>query len=242
MSTDRQVMDIQGVPVEVVRKDIKNLYLSVYPPNGRVRVSAPRWFSDEAILTAVVSRLGWIRRKQASFAAQERQSQRDFVTGESHYVWGKRYRLEVIEQGESPRVRIRNNGWLEMRVRPETLRERREIILQEWYRDLLRARIPELIAKWESVINVDVGECRIKKMKTRWGTCNITARRIWLNLELVKKPPVCLEYVFVHEMVHLLERRHNERFRAYMDQFLPQWRLYRDELNHFPLVHEDWRY
>ena len=125
---------------------------------------------------------------------------------------------------------------------PETLRERREIILQEWYRDLLRARIPELIAKWESVINVDVGECRIKKMKTRWGTCNITARRIWLNLELVKKPPVCLEYVFVHEMVHLLERRHNERFRAYMDQFLPQWRLYRDELNHFPLVHEDWRY
>ena len=236
------MIDVNGVPVEVVRKDIKNLYLAVYPPHGRVRVSAPRWFSDEAIRTAVVSRLGWIRRKRAAFAAQWRQSQRDFVTGESHYVWGQRYRLDVSEHNAPPSIRIRNNEWLEMRVRPGTPREKREAIIQEWYRDLLRARIPGLIAKWTPVIGVDVGECRIKKMKTRWGTCNITARRIWLNLELVKKPPMCVEYVLVHEMVHLLERRHNERFRAYMDQFLPQWRHYRDELNHFPLAHEDWHY
>ncbi len=164
------------------------------------------------------------------------------VTGESHYVEGHRYRLDVIEQGGPSSVKLRNNSTLELRVRAGIGREKREAIIHRWYRRRLRERIPELIAKWETLIGVRVADWGIKKMKTRWGTCNITARRIWLNLELAKKPSSCLEYIIVHEMVHFLEWHHNDRFREYMDKFMPQWRLLRDYLNQAPLAHEDWRY
>jgi predicted metal-dependent hydrolase len=179
----------------------------------------------------VISRLGWIHRQQNVLEEQERQSVRELVTGESHFVQGRRYRLDVIEQDTPASVVIRHGKTLELRVRPGTDRDKRKDVLQRWYRQLLRAQIPDLQARWEPEIGVRVASCAIKRMKTKWGTCNIEARRIWLNLELAKKPPACLEYILVHEMVHLLERHHNDRFRAYMDKLLPQWRLHREELN-----------
>ncbi len=242
MITSRHYIEVHGIPVEVVRKDIKNLHLGVYPPEGRVRIAVPLRLDDEAIRLAVISRLQWIRRQQDGFERQERQSEREMITGESHYVEGRRYRLDVVEQDGPAAVCLRNNTTLELRVRRGTSREKREAVLQDWYRQRLRAQIPQLIAKWEPEFGVTVADWGIKKMKTRWGTCNIEARRIWLNLELAKKPICCLEYILVHEMVHLLERHHNERFRQLMDRLMPQWRLYREVLNRAPLSHENWAY
>lgn len=242
MSTERHTIAVSGMTVEVVRKPIKNLHLGVYPPAGRVRIAVPLHIDDEAVRLAVISKLGWIRRQQRAFDRQPRQSQREMVAGESHYVFGRRYRLRVVEEDAPARVTIRGNNHLILRVRPGTSAEKREEILSQWYRRRLRAVVPELIARWEPVIGVQVAEWGIRRMKTRWGTCNIEAGRIWLNLELAKKPPQCLEYILVHEMVHLLERHHNDRFRECMDRFMPQWRLHRDELNRWPLAHEDWEY
>ena len=235
-------INVRGLSVEVVRKDIKNFYIGVHPPNGRVRVSAPLRFDEDAIRMAVISRLDWIRRQQTTFAQQERQSQREFVTGESHYFCGRRYRLDVTEQDCPPTVQLLNNTRIGLNVRPGTGRDKREAVFHEWYRQHLRSQVPPLLAEWEPKMNVAVNEVRIRKMKTCWGSCNIAAKRIWLNLELAKKPNTCLVYVLAHEMVHLLERHHTERFRELMDQFLPQWRTYRDELNRAPLAHENWRY
>ncbi|RIK48112.1 MAG: metal-dependent hydrolase [Chloroflexi bacterium] len=242
MTTKSHHIDVRGIPVEIVRKDIKNLHLGVYPPNGRVRAAVPLRLDDDAVRLAIISRLGWIRRQQQRFEQQERQSQREMITGESHYFQGRRYRLNVIEQPGPAAVNLPNNTTLELRIPPGADRDKREALLHRWYRHHLRQQIPPLLAKWEPKIGVQVAEWGIKKMKTRWGACNITARRIWLNLELAKKPPACLEYIPVHEMVHLLERRHNERFRELMDKFMPQWRLHREELNRAPLGHEEWSY
>ena len=235
-------IEVSGIPVEIVRKEIKNLHVGVYPPSGRVRVAAPLLLDDEAVRLAVISRLGWIRRKRGEFERQVRQSQREFVTGESHYFEGRRYRLDVVERDAPPAVKLRNNTRLELGVRPNADREAREAVLHRWYRRHLRNQLPPLIAKWEPKLGVTVEDVRIKKMKTLWGSCNIEARRIWLNLELAKKPSPCLTYILVHEMVHLLERHHNDRFHELMDNFIPQWHSYRDELNRAPLAHEDWRY
>ena len=240
MSTDKYHISVRGIPVTVVRKDIKNLHLSVYPPDGRVRVSAPLRLDDDAIRLAVISRLAWIRRKRVEFERQDRQSRREFVSGESHYFEGRRYRLDVIESRASVGIRLRNNAWMEMRVRPATGRDAREALLYRWYRAQLRERIPEMVTKWESRIGVTVDDWRIRRMKTRWGTCNAEARRIWLNSELAKKPVACLEYVVVHEMVHLIERKHNERFWSILDRVLPRWRVHLEELNRAYLADEDW--
>ena len=240
--TERYHIEVSGLSVEVVRKDIKHFYIGVHPPSGRVRVSAPLRFDDETVRMAVISRLGWIRRKQAAFAKQERQSQREFVTGESHYFAGKRYLLDVTEHNRPPTVHLLNNTKIGLSVRPGTDRAKREAIFHRWYRQQLHAQVPPLLTKWEPKLGVSVNEVRIKRMKTLWGSCNVEAKRIWLNLELAKKPNSCLVYVLVHEMVHLLEREHSDRFRELMDRFLPQWRSYRDELNRAPLAHESWRY
>ena len=242
MTTRGHIIDVRGISVEIVRKDIKNLHVGVYPPNGRVRVAAPLWLDDNAVRVAVIARLGWIRRQQVEFEQQERQSQREFVTGESHYFEGRRYRLDVIACDDRPSVRLLNNTTMALRVRPDSNRDAREVILHKWYRDKLRARLPVLLSKWESIIGERVAFIGIRKMKTRWGTCNREARRIWLNLELIKKPSICLEYVLVHEMVHLIERNHNDRFRELMDKFMPQWRSCRDKLNQAPLAHSKWQY
>jgi hypothetical protein len=233
---------VNGLVVDVVRKDIKNLHLAVYPPDGRVRVAAPLLIDNEAVRLAVISKLAWIKRQQALFQGQDRQSAREYVSRESHYYWGDRYLLNVAYHDAPPQVVVRNKTTLDLFVREGSDAAQRERVLQEWYRQQLKAAIPPLIAKWEPIIGEGVAEWRVKRMKTRWGTCTIEARRIWLNLELVKKPPNCLEYIVVHEMVHLLERHHNERFVAYMDKFMPQWRLFRDELNQAPLAHETWEY
>ncbi len=230
-------IEVGGVVVEVVRKRIKNLHLSVHPPEGRVRVSAPVRLDDEAVRLAVVSRLAWIRRKQKAFAGQPRQSRREMVTGESHYFLGRRYRLRVLEENAPSQVSVKGNSELKMRVRPGANREKRERILDDFYRDRMKELVPEFISKWQPIMGVEVADWGVKKMKTRWGSCNIRGRRVWLNLELAKKPPRCLEYVVVHEMAHLLERRHNDRFRAFMDRFMPQWRRCRDELNETLLTH-----
>ena len=235
-------IEVRGISVEIIRKEINNLHVGVYPPNGRVRVAAPSRLDDETVRLALISRLGWIRRKRAEFEGQVRQSQREFVTGESHYFEGRRYRLDVIERDATPTVKLRNNTRLELGVRPNSDREARETVLHRWYRRRLRNQLPPLIAKWEPKLGVTVEDVRIRKMKTLWGSCNAEAKRIWLNLELAKKPSSCLTYILVHEMAHLLERHHNDRFRELMDNVLPQWRAYRDELNRAPLAHEDWQY
>lgn len=242
MATKRHTIDVRGMSVEVVRKDIKNLHIGVYPPKGHVRVAAPRRLDDEAVRLAVISRLGWIRRQQKGFDQQVRQSQREMVTGESHYYQGRRYLLDVVEQNAPSSVRIVNNTKIELRIRPGTDRDDREAVLLRWYRRRLREQIPPLLAKWEPKVGVNVAGVRIKKMKTRWGTCNSKARRIWLNLELIKKPASCLEYILVHEMVHFLERHHNEHFRDLIDELMPQWKLHREELKSAPLAHEAWKY
>ena len=228
--------------VDVVRKDIKNLHLAVYPPAGRVRVAAPLRVSDEAVRLAVVSRLGWIKRQRTKFTGQARQSEREYVSGESHYFQGQRYRLNVICQSGAAHVAIRNKSTIDLYVREGSDREQRERVMLTWYRQHLKEQIPALIEKWELVLDVRVADWRVKQMKTKWGTCNIEAGRIWLNLELAKKSPQCLEYIVVHEMVHLLERHHSDRFAELMGKFLPQWKLHREELNRSALGHEEWGY
>lgn len=242
MNTERHRIEVGGIPVEIHRKAIRNLHVGVYPPDGRVRVATPLRMDDEAIRLAIVSRLGWIRQQQQGFARQVRESAREMVTGESHYYCGRRYRLDVVESSGRAGIRLMGNRRMEMRVRPGTNTAQRRRVLERWYRERLRERIPDLLACWEPIIGESVGECRIKRMKTRWGSCNIDARRIWLNLELIKKPHSCLEYILVHEMVHLLERRHTDRFRRLMDGFMPDWRTRRDVLNESPLAHEEWGY
>ena len=242
MSIEQHHITVSGIRIEIARKDIKNLHLGVYPPNGRVRVAAPLRISDDAVRLAVIGKLAWVKRQRAHFEAQPRQSEREMVSGESHYFLGHRYRLRVMQHECPATVVVRGKSIIEMRVRPEMEPLERERTLHRWYRKHLRQIIEPLIAKWQAALGVQVAECRIKKMKTKWGTCNADARRIWLNLELVKKPVQCTEYVLVHELVHLLERHHTDRFVAIMDRNLPPWRALREELNAAPLAHETWTY
>ncbi len=242
MIIERRQISIRGLPVDVVRKAIKNLHLGVYPPHGRVRLAAPLAVTDEAVRLAVIGKLGWIKRQRARFEDQPRQSKREMVSGESHYFLGQRYRLNVVVQNGPARVAIRNKRKIDLFVRPGGDTAQRERVLLAWYRQQLKALIPPLIAQWEAAIGVKVAEWGVKQMKTKWGACNVEARRIWLNLELTKKPVQCLEYIIVHEMAHLLERHHNDRFTKLMDSLLPQWRLQRAELNRAPLGHATWKY
>ena len=241
MSTGARSISIGGVEVWVVRKAIKNLHLGVYPPHGRVRVAAPFAVSDDAVRLAVIGKLAWIRRHQAAFAAQPRQSDRELVSGESHYFLGRRYRLRVIEGQRAPTV-VRRTCTIELHVRPRAGKRRREAVLQRWHRQELKGLIPALLEKWQAVLGVHGAAWGVKRMKTRWGSCNPQAHRIWLNLALVQKPVHCLEYIVVHELAHLIERRHNVRFAAILDRHLPRWKAYRRELNGAPLAHESWAY
>jgi predicted metal-dependent hydrolase len=242
MSTEQHYIVVGGVRVEIVRKDIKNLHLGVYPPNGRVRVAAPHRVSDDAVRLAVIGKLAWVKRQRAQFETQPRQSEREMVSGESHYFLGHRYRLRIVPREGPATVALRGKSIIELHVRPDMGAQERERALHRWYRQHLRQIIEPLLEKWQTVLGVQVTECRIKKMKTKWGTCNADARRIWLNLELAKKPVQCTEYVMLHELVHLLERHHTDRFLAIMDRHLPQWRGLREELNAAPLAHESWSY
>ncbi len=235
MATETTIIRVREFDVEVVRKDIKNIHLATYPPDGRVRIAVPLHIDDDAVRAAVTAKAAWIRRQQKAFNNQARQSPREYVNGESHWVWGQRYRLELVETTAKQTAVIRGKK-LKLHVRPGATRDQRAAVLARWYREELNAEVPGLITKWEPVIGANVADWGIKAMRTKWGTCNRDARRIWVNLELAKKTPTCLEYLVVHEMVHLVERGHGDRFKNLMDQFLPDWRLRRDELNHAPLV------
>lgn len=188
-----------------------------------------------------VSKLGWIKKQQTKLCEQERETPREYINRESHYYMGKRYLLKVFEHKAPPNVILKHDT-IELYVRENSSLDKRRAVLDNWYRQRLKEIVPDYIARWEESMNLNVEEFGIKKMKTRWGTCNREAGRIWLNLELAKKPAQCMEYVIVHEMVHLLENKHNETFIAYMDKFLPKWRFYKEELNKRPLRHENWSY
>lgn len=230
-----------NIHVDVVHKDIKNLHLSVYPPTGRVRISAPLRMNLDTIRVFAISKLAWIKKQQNKFLSQKREAPREYITRESHYYLGKRHLLKVIEHDASPKVAIKHET-MEMYIRPNTGLEKRREILDEWYRQRLKEIIPGIIAQYEKAMKVNVNEFGIKKMKTKWGTCSTEAKRIWLNLELAKKPQHYTEYIIVHEMLHLLERRHNDRFIDYMNKFIPQWRFYKEELNRSSLSHVNWNH
>lgn len=240
--TTEGLLVISGMDIQVVRKNIKNLHLAVLPPSGKVRVAVPHHVTDERVRLAIIAKLSWIRRQQADFNQQPRQTEREMINGESHYLWGRQYRLEVIEQVGKHRVETKGKNKLRLYVQPNTSVENRLLVLNNWYRAQLKIKVAELVTHWSPIIKRTPMFCGIRKMKTKWGSCNINAKRIWLNLELVKKPPECLEYILVHELVHLLERHHNDRFRKHMDTFLPKWREHRNLLNALPLAYEDWHY
>lgn len=234
-------IELGGITVDVVLKDIKNIHLSVHPPTGRVRISAPSRMSLDTIRVFAISKLDWIKKQQIKLQRQERETPREYLDRESHYVWGKRYLLKVLEDGRAPSVELRHNQML-LRVRPGADEAKKRAVAEEWYRRQLKQAAPPLIAKWEPLMGVQVERFFVQRMKTRWGSCNHAARAIRLNTELAKKPRDCLEYIVVHEMAHILEPTHNARFVALMDQFMPNWQLYRDQLNRFPVSHEDWTY
>jgi predicted metal-dependent hydrolase len=242
MNLAKKMLTVDGIKVQVVRKDIKNLHLAVYPPDGHVRVAVPNHVTDDNVRLAVVSKLSWIKKQQQDFKDQPRQSARQFISGECHYFFGKRCRLELIERVGKQEFLLLKSGKLKMFVKPNATVEIKVKLLNEWYRTELKKHIPALLDKWQPVIGKKASNCGVRKMKTKWGGCNIEKCNIWLNLELAKKPTECLEYIFVHEMVHLLERNHNERFKELMDKYLPSWRNHRDTLNGTPLKHEDWIY
>lgn len=231
MNSSPRRIEISGIEIEVVRKAIKHLRLSVSPPAGRVRVSAPLLVSDTEVRALVVAKLDWIRRHQARLAEQPQPFACAMVSGEQHFFQGQRYPLQVIEAQAPPKVVLNGNAMLALYVRPGSDAARRVAILDDWYRRQLKDLLPELIDRWQAVLGVEVAAWGVRKMKTRWGSCNTWARRIWLNLALAQKPPHCLEYVVVHELVHLLEHNHNVRFRRLMDRFLPHWREHRADLN-----------
>ncbi len=229
------------VTIDVVFKDIKNVHLSVYPPSGRVRISAPLRMDIDTIRVFAISRLGWVKQQQKKFQEQERETPREYLNLESHYVWGKRYLLKVIESEETPTVELKHKKMV-LSVRPGTDDKKKQAIIDAWYREQLKNALPPLIAKWEPLLGVKVERFFVRRMKTKWGSCNYKARNIRLNTELVKKPQECLEYVIIHEMAHLLEPTHNSRFIMLMDRFMPKWQFYRDKLNQLPVSHENWIY
>jgi predicted metal-dependent hydrolase len=226
------VMEISGIKVEVIKKKIKNMHLSVLPPLGRVRISAPIGTSDETIKLFAIKKIGWIKKQIQKFESQPRQSEREYVSGESHYLWGRRYRLELKYTKKANKIETKGSK-LVLTVREASTQEQREKIMNEWYRAELKAKLPALIEKWEKIIGVKTNDFGVKNMRTRWGTCNVKDKRIWINLQLAKKPVACLEYIVVHELVHLLEKNHTPVFIEYMDKFLPGWRVTKDELNGF---------
>ena len=234
-------LELGGISVDVEQKDIKNVHLSVYPPAGRVRIAAPLRMSVDTIRLFAISKLGWIKQQQKKLLEQEREAPREYLDRESHYVWGKRYLLTMTEAEAAPAVDIKHNRLL-MRVRPGTDGDGRQAILDAWYRDQIKVAVPPLIAKWEPLLGVKVNRIFVQRMKTKWGSCSPSAGNIRLNTDLAKKPRECLEYIVVHEMVHLLEPTHNARFVMLMDQFMPKWQFDRDLLNHLPVRHERWNY
>lgn len=235
MNTNSEHLVVRNLAFEIVRKDIKNMHLSVNPPDGWLRLAVPIGVKEDAMRLFIVSKLSWIKRQRKKFKEQARQAERSYITGESHYLWGQRYRLNVIEEEAVPKVVVRNKSFIDLYVRPDSSIEKRAEIMREWYRTELKNALPPLLEKWQAKMDLQLNDWGVKLMRRKWGSCNIEAKRIWLNLELVKKPPLCLEYIIAHELTHLVERYHNDHFRAVLSRYMPNWELVRDELNEFVL-------
>jgi predicted metal-dependent hydrolase len=229
------------IAVDVSLKDIKKVHLSVYPPDGRVSISAPSRMNLDTIRVYAVSKLGWIKQQQKKFRGQERETPREYLDRESHYVWGKRYLLKIVEEDAVPEVTLKYSKML-LRVRPGASDETKQAIVARWYREQIKVAVPDLIAKWEPKMGVKVDRSFVRQMKTKWGSCNPGKRSIRLNTDLAKKPRQCLEYIVVHEMAHLLVRHHDNRFSNLMDRCLPNWKVLRQTLNATPLAHANWDY
>ena len=229
-----------GLQIDVIRKDVKHVHLSVLPPQGRVRITAPRQMSLDTIRVFAISKLAWIRQQQRKLQAQPREPLRDYLERESHYVWGQRYLLEIVEKDAAPAVDLQHHT-LVLQVRPGADEARRQDVLDHWYRAQIRAKVPPFLARWEGLMGVKVDRYFVQRMKTQWGSCNPTARTIRLNTELAKKPPECLEYIVLHEVAHLLEPSHNARFTSLLELHLPAWQQVKAELNRLPVRHESWR-
>ena len=230
-----------NIPVDVVQKDIKNIHLSVHPPAGKVRIAAPLRMDIDTIRVFAITKLAWIKSQQKKLREQERETPREYLDRESHYVWGKRYLLKLVEREAAPRVELKHNKMI-LQLRPAASHEKKQEVLDAWYREQLKEAVPPLIAKWEKVVGVKAGKVFVQKMKTKWGSCSPGAGNVRLNTDLAKKPLQCLEYIVAHELTHLLERHHNDRFTALMDAHMPQWRQYREMLNRLPLAHQEWGY
>ncbi len=237
----QDVLDLGELHADVIRKAIKHVHLSVLPPAGKVRVAAPQNMPLETIRLFVVSKLAWIRSQQRKLQAQDRETPREFLNNESHYVWGKRYLLEIVHADAAPKVTLHPRK-LKIQVRPGADQARCKEILDAWYRQQVREAVPALLAKWEPLLKVKAKQVFVQQMKTKWGSCTAQSGYIRLNTDLAKKPPESLEYILVHELVHLLEPTHNERFVALMDLYMPNWQHLRRQLNRLPLRHEDWVY
>jgi len=229
--------ELGDITVEVTQKDIKNVHLSVNPPQGDVRISAPASMSFDAIRAFAIDKLTWIKSERKKFLAQEREPAREFLDRESHYVWGRRYLLEIVEVDEAPGVELKHST-LVLKVRVGSDRSKMQSLLDEWYREQIKSAVPELVAKYSNRLKVSIDRLFVQEMKTQWGSCNHNENSIRLNTDLARRSPEYLEYVVLHEMAHLLEPTHNERFKAILDQNMPNWRQYRDELNRLPLRNE----
>jgi len=237
----RARIQLGDMAVDVVRKDIRNVHLSVHPPTGRVTIAAPAHMSLDTIRVFAITKLAWIRQQQSKFQEQEREPPREFLQRESHYVWGKRYLLKIVESDQPPAIELKHSRMV-LHVRPGTSQAKCQAIVEEWYRQQLKQAAPPLIAQWEARLGVKVERIFVQRMKTKWGSCNHRARNIRLNTDLAKKPPQCLEYLIVHELAHLLEPTHNARFIALMHQHMPKWRSHQQTLNRLPVRQESWGY
>jgi predicted metal-dependent hydrolase len=234
-------IQLGGVAVDVVKKDIKNVHLSVYPPTGKVRISAPLRMNLDTIRVFAISKLAWIKQQQKKVCEQEREPPREYLDRESHYLWGKRYLLSIAEKEAPPQIELKHSR-IVLQIRPAAGEQEKQAVLGEWYRAQLRQAAVPLIGKWEKLMAVKVERFFIQRMKTKWGSCTPVSASIRLNTDLAKKPRECLEYIVVHEMTHLLEPTHNRRFIALMDHFIPEWRYRKQMLNRLPVRHETWGY
>lgn len=240
MAIETRTLSVGGLTIDLVRKSIKNLHLAVYPPDGRIRVAAPWHVSEDAIRLAVATRVAWINRQRRNFKAQDRQAERRYVSGETHYFLGRGYRLQVTSEGASYRVRLGGSNRIELLVPANADRDARERVMLRWHRRELRKRAEAEAAKWATRLGIEPPVVGIKQMRTKWGTSNAAARRIWLNLELAQKPPRCIAYIVLHELVHFEHRKHGDEFVAKLERFMPNWRSIRDELNKLPLATLPW--
>lgn len=233
-------IQIGEITIAVTRKDIKHVHLSVHPPGGRVTLVAPKGTRPEVARAYAVSKLGWIRDQLAKLRGQARETPRQFVERESHYLWGRRYLLSVREEEAKPSIRL-DHRRITLTVRPGSSMAKRETVMHAWHTALLHEVVPKLIRRWERQLGVEVAGYFLQRMKTKWGGCNHRARNIRLNTELVKKPRDLLEYVIIHEMIHLIEPTHSEQFVTLLSKHYPAWREARAELNELPLGAETWR-